>query len=125
MRSAIRSTARDPLPQGLAAYPLRASPPPAHSRGRVAERLDLGGAGDGRLHHLLPRPAPRHVFAGSGVGKSVLLSMLARRATCDAVVVGLIGERGREVREFIEETLHRPRASPVRSLWSPPPTSRP
>ncbi|HEY0051989.1 MAG TPA: FliI/YscN family ATPase, partial [Caulobacteraceae bacterium] len=45
------------------------------------------------------------IFAGSGVGKSVLLSMLAREATCDAVVVGLIGERGREVREFVEETL--------------------
>jgi flagellum-specific ATP synthase len=45
------------------------------------------------------------IFAGSGVGKSVLLSMLARNTACDVSVIGLIGERGREVQEFIEDNL--------------------
>jgi len=45
------------------------------------------------------------IFAGSGVGKSVLMSMLARGARLDAAVIGLIGERGREVKEFIENDL--------------------
>ena len=52
------------------------------------------------LHHLLPRPAHGD-FSGSGVGKSVLLSMLARNVTADVNVIGLIGERGREVQEFL------------------------
>ncbi len=95
---------KGPLVQGLAPYPLRAPPPPAHARGRVGERLDLGvRALD--VFTTTCRGQRLGIFAGSGVGKSVLLSMLAREATCDAVVVGLIGERGREVREFIEETL--------------------
>jgi len=95
---------KGPLPQGSVAYPLRTPPPPAHARGRVGERLDLGvRAMD--VFTTCCRGQRLGVFAGSGVGKSVLLSMLARNATCDAVVVGLIGERGREVREFIEETL--------------------
>ncbi|MEW6019215.1 MAG: flagellar protein export ATPase FliI [Pseudomonadota bacterium] len=93
-----------PLPQGPAAYPLRAPPPPAHARDRVGERLDLGVRAM-NVFTTCCRGQRLGVFAGSGVGKSVLLSMLARNADCDAVVVGLIGERGREVREFIEETL--------------------
>jgi len=93
-----------PLPQGNAAYPLRPPPPPAHARGRVGERLNLG-VRSMNVFTTCCRGQRLGVFAGSGVGKSVLLSMLAKQSDCDAVVVGLIGERGREVREFIEETL--------------------
>jgi flagellum-specific ATP synthase len=95
---------KGPLPSGIAAYPLRASPPSAHARARVGERLDVGVRAMNAFATLC-RGQRLGVFAGSGVGKSVLLSMLAKNADCDAVVVGLIGERGREVREFIEETL--------------------
>jgi flagellum-specific ATP synthase len=93
-----------PLPKGPVGYLLKAAPPPAHSRARVGERLDLGVRAM-NVFTTCCRGQRLGVFAGSGVGKSVLLSMLAREATCDAVVVGLIGERGREVREFVEETL--------------------
>ena len=92
------------LPRGPTPYPLRAPPPAAHARGRVGERLDLNVRAM-NVFTTCCRGQRLGVFSGSGVGKSVLLSMLAREATCDAVVVGLIGERGREVREFIEETL--------------------
>ena len=92
------------LPQGPLPYTLKASPPPAHSRDRVGARLDLG-VRSMDVFTTTCRGQRLGIFAGSGVGKSVLLSMLARQATCDVVVVGLIGERGREVREFIEETL--------------------
>jgi flagellum-specific ATP synthase len=95
---------KGPLPQGPVVYPLRSPPPPAHARARVGERLDLGVRAM-NVFATCCRGQRLGVFAGSGVGKSVLLSMLARQTRCDAVVVGLIGERGREVREFIEETL--------------------
>ena len=81
---------KGPLPIGPAAYPLRAPPPPAHSRGRVGERLDLG-VRSMDVFTTTCRGQRLGIFAGSGVGKSVLLSMLARNAECDAVVVGLIG----------------------------------
>ncbi len=95
---------KGPLPQGQAPYSLRAAPPAAHARGRVGARLDLGVRAM-NVFITTCRGQRLGIFAGSGVGKSILLSMLARQADCDAVVVGLIGERGREVREFIEETL--------------------
>ena len=95
---------KGPLPQGPVNDALRAPPPAAHTRGRVGGRLDLSvRAMD--VFTTTCRGQRLGIFAGSGVGKSVLMSMLARHAECDAVVVGLIGERGREVREFIEETL--------------------
>ncbi|HKT53665.1 MAG TPA: flagellar protein export ATPase FliI [Caulobacteraceae bacterium] len=95
---------KGPLQQGPVGYPLRSPPPPAHARGRVGARLDLKVRAMNAFTTCC-RGQRLGVFSGSGVGKSVLLSMLAREADCDAVVVGLIGERGREVREFIEETL--------------------
>jgi len=67
------------------------------------------------------------LFAGSGVGKSVLLAMMARYTRADVIVVGLIGERGREVREFIEDTLGeagRARAVVVAAPADAPPLAR-
>ena len=70
----------------------------------IDERIDLGV---GSINALLTvgRGQRLGLFAGSGVGKSVLLGMLARFVEADVVVVGLIGERGREVQEFIRENL--------------------
>lgn len=93
-----------PLVLGGEAYPIRNTPPPAHTRNRVGEKLDLGVRS---LNTFLTccRGQRMGIFSGSGVGKSLLLSMLARYNTADVVVIGLVGERGREVKEFIEEHL--------------------
>jgi len=95
---------KGPLPQGASPMPYRNSPPPAHSRQRVGPPLDLGVRG---LNTFLTccRGQRLGIFAGSGVGKSVLLSMLARNVDADISVIGLIGERGREVQEFLQEDL--------------------
>ncbi|MDB5620089.1 flagellar protein export ATPase FliI [Tardiphaga sp.] len=95
---------KGPLLQGPVPMPYRNSPPPAHSRKRVGAPLDLGVRS---LNTFLTccRGQRMGIFAGSGVGKSVLLSMLARNADADVSVIGLIGERGREVQEFLQEDL--------------------
>lgn len=95
---------KGPLARGDAACPLRAAPPISHQRKRVGEKLDLGVRS---LNTFLTccRGQRMGIFSGSGVGKSVLLSMLARYTGSDVTVIGLIGERGREVQEFIEDDL--------------------
>jgi flagellum-specific ATP synthase len=93
-----------PLPRGKDGYAIRATALPAAQRCRVGARLETGvRALD--IFAPLCRGQRLGLFAGSGVGKSVLLSMLARWTQCDVAVIGLIGERGREVQEFIQDDL--------------------
>lgn len=89
---------------GAEPRPIKASPPPAASRARVGAKVETGVRA---LDVFVPlcRGQRLGLFAGSGVGKSVLLSMLARWTECDVAVIGLIGERGREVQEFVEDDL--------------------
>ncbi|MBV8256453.1 MAG: FliI/YscN family ATPase, partial [Actinobacteria bacterium] len=93
-----------PLPDEGRARSTLAPPPAALSRSRIRERLDLGVRA---LDTLVPCGKGQRlgIFAGSGVGKSSLLGMIARSTTADVNVIGLVGERGREVREFIERDL--------------------
>ncbi|QBY02212.1 FliI/YscN family ATPase [Rhodophyticola sp. CCM32] len=93
-----------PLFPGSAPRPLHAAPPPPTARRGLGQRLDTGLA---VFDTVLPIAQGQRIglFAGSGVGKSRLLSQLARGVGADIVVIGLIGERGREVRDFLEDTL--------------------
>jgi flagellum-specific ATP synthase len=86
------------------ALPLDRQPLNAMDRDPVREPLDTGVRA---INSLLTvgRGQRLGLFAGSGVGKSVLLGMMARYTAADVIVVGLIGERGREVKEFIEDIL--------------------
>jgi flagellum-specific ATP synthase len=93
-----------PLPLGAAPRPVRASPPAATARARLGPPIDLGV----RVLNCFAtcRTGQRlGLFSGSGIGKSTLLAMLARYTECDVAVLALVGERGREVREFIEDDL--------------------
>ncbi len=92
------------LPQGDAARPVRALPPPAAARRTLGPRMHTGVAA---LDTMLPlvRGQRIGVFAGSGVGKSTLLAEIARGAAADRIVLALIGERGRELRHFTDEVL--------------------
>lgn len=86
------------------AYPVNSPPPNPLARDKIREPLPLGiKALDGML--TCGRGQRIGIFAGSGVGKSTLLGMIARNTLADINVIGLIGERGREVKEFIENDL--------------------
>jgi flagellum-specific ATP synthase len=85
-------------------YPLYAEPPQPLLRQRISNWVDVGVKAINALL-TLGKGQRTTIFSGSGVGKSVLLGMIARHTNAPMNVIGLIGERGREVREFIEKDL--------------------
>lgn len=99
-----RPTDGTALPEGCLTYPVEASPPDPMDRAIIDEVLPLGvKAVDGLI--TLGKGQRIGIFAGSGVGKSTLLGMFARNTRADINVIALIGERGREVREFVERDM--------------------
>lgn len=92
------------LPSGLMDYLTERLPPNPMTRKRITEPFQVGvKAIDAML--TVGQGQRIGIFAGSGVGKSTLLGMIARNSSADINVIGLIGERGREVREFLEADL--------------------
>ena len=93
-----------PAPEDVSWRSTTATPPDALTRPRIRDRVGLGVRA---LDALVPcgRGQRLGIFAGSGVGKSSLLGMIARSTTAEVNVIALVGERGREVREFIERDL--------------------
>lgn len=93
-----------PLLRGKMERTLRAAPPSAANRRHLGKRLETGVA---LFNTLLPLVRGQRIglFAGSGVGKSSLLGKFARGVNADVVVVALVGERGRELRDFVENVM--------------------
>lgn len=92
------------LPKGLKKYSTNNQPPNPLKRPRITKPLTVGvRAIDGLL--TVGQGQRIGVFAGSGVGKSTLMGMIARNTEADINVIALVGERGREVRDFIERDL--------------------
>ena len=95
---------KGPLPLGKVGYPLKTQALAAHMRARVGGKLDLGVKALNAFATCC-KGQRMGIFSGSGIGKSTLLAMLARNTNADAIVIGLVGERGRELKEFIEDDL--------------------
>ncbi len=93
-----------PMPRGLASATTESEPPNPLERPPIKESIEVGvRAIDSLL--TVGKGQRIGIFAGSGVGKSTLLGMVARNTTADINIIALIGERGREVREFVERDL--------------------
>lgn len=95
---------KGPITKGKLAYYLKNHPPAANNRKRVEGKLDMGVRGVNAFVTCC-KGQRLGIFSGSGVGKSVLMSMFTKFANADVKVIGLIGERGREVQEFIKDYL--------------------
>lgn len=95
---------KGPLRAGDMLYDLKAAPPASQKRNRIGPKIDLGVKVIDTFVSCCYGQR-MGIFAGSGVGKSVLISMLTKYAGTDVKVIGLVGERSREVKEFIEEYL--------------------
>ena len=95
---------KGPLPKGDKPYYIKSSPPPAAFRDRVQGKVDLGVRAVNTFLTVC-KGQRMGIFAGSGVGKSTLMSMMAKNTSSDISVIGLIGERGREAKEFVEDVL--------------------
>lgn len=94
-----------PLMQGAVPTPIKSAAPDAHQRQRMAGKIDVGVRAMNAFL-TMTKGQRMGIFAGSGVGKSTLMSMLARaNSASDVTVIGLVGERGREVQEFLEDDL--------------------
>ena len=93
-----------PLQEGPRSVAIDAEPPAAMTRDRVKRPMKSGVR---VIDFFTPLCAGQRIgiFAGSGVGKSTLLAMLAGSPGFDSVVIALVGERGREVREFLDDAL--------------------
>ena len=95
---------KGPLKNGEESYNLKNTPLPSQKRRKIGGKIDLGV----RVIDTFTSCCYGQrmgIFAGSGVGKSVLISMLTKYANTDVKVIGLVGERSREVKEFIDEYL--------------------